>query len=141
MNLFRRAEKARIKRFVYTSSIAAVVNMEVQPWTNDSACLSLLTGLMLMNSAWNPITKEGIQGYGGSYVYGKTQAEKALWDFAAENKNLDVTTCKSIGVACSLPTFRFWADEDPSLQPRLFVFRGPYPAIFDFDRKFPRHGW
>ena len=68
MNLFRQAEKARIKRCVYTSSIVAVVNMEVQPWTNDSACLSLLTGLMLMliyELSLQPITKEGIQGYGG----------------------------------------------------------------------------
>ena len=57
-----------------------------------------------MSSAWNPITKEGIQGYGGSYMYGKTQAERALWDFAAENKSLDVTTCKSIGVVLLGPS-------------------------------------
>lgn len=36
-------------------------------------------------------------------MYGKTQAERALWDFAAENKDIDVTTCKSVAVVLLIP--------------------------------------
>lgn len=56
-------------------------------------------------SAWNPITKDDMKAmaFGGSYIYGKTQAEKALWEFAAEHKDLDVTTCKLLAVVALYP--------------------------------------
>jgi hypothetical protein len=46
---------------------------------------------------WNPITKEEIlSGVDkmGTYSGTKTFAERAVWDFAAEHPDINVTVCK-----------------------------------------------
>jgi hypothetical protein len=45
---------------------------------------------------WNPVTKEdALKGSDmDTYSASKTLAEQALWEFAAQHKDLDITTCK-----------------------------------------------
>lgn len=45
-------------------------------------------------SAWTSITKDDIDSPASAYLFGKTQAERAVWEFAAEHKHIDVTVGK-----------------------------------------------
>jgi hypothetical protein len=49
-------------------------------------------------SDWNPLTREeALKGSDmATYAASKTLAERALWDFAAQHKELDITTRKSL---------------------------------------------
>jgi nucleoside-diphosphate-sugar epimerase len=49
-------------------------------------------------SDWNPITREeALKGSDmATYAASKTLAEHAVWDFAAQHKELDITTCKPL---------------------------------------------
>jgi nucleoside-diphosphate-sugar epimerase len=77
LNVIRQAEKAGIKRVVYTSSIVTLYNASGTFTEND----------------WNPMTEE--ETLAGSpfagYIGAKTVAERAVWKFADEHKNIDIT--------------------------------------------------
>jgi len=77
LNIIRQAEKAGIKQVVYTSSIVTVSNPSGSLTEND----------------WNPITKEETLTAPPfmAYVGAKTVAERAVWKFADEHKNIDIT--------------------------------------------------
>jgi len=77
LNVIRQAEKAGVKKIVYTSSIVTVFN----------------SGGKLTDKDWNPITEE--ETLAGprmvAYVGAKTLAERAVWKFADEHKHVDFT--------------------------------------------------
>jgi len=77
-NIIRQAQKAGIKKLVVTSSIASVANPQRSFTDKD----------------WNPVTKEdALKGSDmDTYSASKTLAEQALWEFAAQHKDLDITT-------------------------------------------------
>ncbi|KAF9463092.1 hypothetical protein BDZ94DRAFT_1260038 [Collybia nuda] len=78
MNTVRQVLKAGIKRLVFTSSMATIMNPRGSFTDQD----------------WNPITKEealsgdSLSAYGAS----KTFAERELWKFGGEHPELDITT-------------------------------------------------
>jgi len=78
LNIIRQAQKAGIKKFVVTSSIAAVYNPRNSFTDKD----------------WNPITKD--QALSGTpmqtYAASKTFAEQELWAFNDAHPDLDITT-------------------------------------------------
>jgi nucleoside-diphosphate-sugar epimerase len=77
LNVLRQAHKAGIKRFIYTSSVVAM-------WNNE---------MTFTDKDWNPMPLE-MTGGNPTYVYmvAKTEGEKAIWKYAEEHKELDVTT-------------------------------------------------
>ncbi|KAF7968259.1 hypothetical protein HWV62_31095 [Athelia sp. TMB] len=78
VNILRQAQKAGIKKIVYTSSIGAV--------RNPSGTLT--------DQDWNEATYEQALASDamGAYRAAKSLAEKAVWDLADLHKDLDVTT-------------------------------------------------
>ncbi|KAK7692423.1 hypothetical protein QCA50_004048 [Cerrena zonata] len=80
LNIFKQAEKAGIRNFAYTSSVAAL-NMEgPAPITDQS---------------WNPITKEyALQSDDPFVIYvaEKALAEKAVWEFVEEHPHIEMLT-------------------------------------------------
>jgi nucleoside-diphosphate-sugar epimerase len=77
LNVIRQAEKAGIKRVVYTSSMVTV--------SNPSGSLTA--------SDWNPMTEEDTLAAPPflAYAGAKTVSERAVWKFADEHKNVDIT--------------------------------------------------
>jgi nucleoside-diphosphate-sugar epimerase len=77
LNIIRQAEKGGVKRTIYTSSIVAVFN----------------EGGTLGPDDWNTITTEQAIAGGpfSSYIKAKTEAEKAVWKFAEEHPQIDLT--------------------------------------------------
>jgi len=77
LNIIRQAEKAGIKKVIYTSSIVTVSNPSGSLTEND----------------WNPMTEEEALASPPfvAYAGAKTVAERAVWKFADEHKNIDIT--------------------------------------------------
>lgn len=77
LNIIRQAEKAGIKRIIYTSSIVTVFN--------PSGTLT--------DKDWNPMTEQETLTLPPfkAYMGAKTLAEKAVWKFADEHKHVDFT--------------------------------------------------
>ncbi|KAH8806523.1 hypothetical protein DL96DRAFT_1698918 [Flagelloscypha sp. PMI_526] len=79
LNIIRQAEKAGIKKVVFTSSFATVRNAKNSFTAED----------------WNPVTKEealaGTLSEMGAYAASKTYAERAVWDWAEAHPHVDVT--------------------------------------------------
>jgi len=77
LNVIRQAEKGGIKRIIYTSSIVAVFNPSGS----------------LTDKDWNPMTEQETLAAPAflAYVGAKTLAERAVWKFADEHKDVDVT--------------------------------------------------
>lgn len=96
LNTIRQAQKAGIKRLIFTSSIASVLNPRNSFTDQGMARFRLLWLRLTPLSDWNPITREEAlkSGSFGAYTASKTFAERALWEFADEYPELDITTCK-----------------------------------------------
>jgi nucleoside-diphosphate-sugar epimerase len=77
LNIIRQAEKAGIKKVVYTSSMVTVRNPSGSFTDKD----------------WNPMTEEQTltSPPGAAYGGAKTIAERAVWKFADEHKHIDIT--------------------------------------------------
>ncbi|KZP20199.1 NAD-P-binding protein [Athelia psychrophila] len=77
LNIIRQAEKGGVKRIIYTSSIVAVFNESGTLGPDD----------------WSTVTTEQAVAGGPfpAYVKAKTEAEKAVWKFAEEHPQLDLT--------------------------------------------------
>lgn len=78
LNIARQAEKAGIKRFVFTSSAGTVANSSGSFTDKD----------------WNPTSWDDAAKGGNmpAYAVAKTLAEKKLWAFAEAHPHFDVTT-------------------------------------------------
>ncbi|KAJ6535062.1 hypothetical protein B0H19DRAFT_1184838 [Mycena capillaripes] len=79
LNVIVQGEKAGVKRFVVTSSIATVANPK------DS----------FTDQDWNPVTKEmALTGGNEKVTYGASKkfAEMALWEWAEKHPHVEVTT-------------------------------------------------
>ncbi|KDQ50495.1 hypothetical protein JAAARDRAFT_41955 [Jaapia argillacea MUCL 33604] len=87
LNVLRQAEKAGIKNFVVTSSVAAITSL------SDPR---LYTEYEFTDKDWNPATKEDALKPGAAdmvvYSASKALAERAVWDFVKQHPHLDVTT-------------------------------------------------
>ncbi|KAI9059689.1 NAD-P-binding protein [Trametes sanguinea] len=98
LNLLRQTEKAGIKRFVLQSSIATVkpISEYAIPWTEDD---------------WFPTSREqALKSTDEFFVYAseKTLAEQAVWEFAEQHPNIDVTTINPpFFIGPFAPSFRF----------------------------------
>ncbi|KAF7969594.1 hypothetical protein HWV62_26823 [Athelia sp. TMB] len=77
LNVIRQAEKVGVNRIIYTSSIVAVFNSSGTLTPED----------------WSTITIEQAIAGGAfpAYVKAKTEAERAVWKFSEEHKNVDLT--------------------------------------------------
>nr|GAT44245.1 predicted protein [Mycena chlorophos] len=90
LNVLVQAEKAGVKRFVVTSSIASVGMLPATP------------GASYTDKDWMPVTKEmaiGSKNPLAVYAVSKKLAEQALWVWADKHPHVDVTTLN--------PTFFF----------------------------------
>ena len=60
-----------VKKFVQTSSVAAMVNVNSSNTTKE----------VITESSWNPITfEQGLENQLNAYLYSKTAGEKGLWE-------------------------------------------------------------
>ncbi|KZP23508.1 NAD-P-binding protein [Athelia psychrophila] len=77
LNIIRQAEKGGVKRIIYTSSIVAVFNASGTLGPDD----------------WSTVTTEQAVAGGPfpAYIKAKTEAEKAVWKFAEEHPQTDLT--------------------------------------------------
>lgn len=85
LNILRQAEKAGIKIFVLASSYVTLFDWRQRPISR-----------MLNDGDWNPATRdEALSGsYDSMFVYcaEKTLQERAVWEFADQHPNLNITT-------------------------------------------------
>ncbi|KAJ6535066.1 hypothetical protein B0H19DRAFT_1184847 [Mycena capillaripes] len=122
LNVIVQGEKAGVRRFVVTSSIATVTNPK------DS----------FTDQDWNPVTREMALTGGNemvTYSASKKFAELALWEWAEKHPHVEVTTLSSepplllrpLHPALPPPCARLWRDLHKSahLQPTLPGWRLP----------------
>jgi len=94
LNIMRQAAKAGIKKIVFTSSIASVMNNDIKG--------QAVSNYKFTDKDWNPATKE--QALDGKhddfyvYVAAKALAEREVWKFAAEHPDIDITTINPVFV-------------------------------------------
>lgn len=110
VNVIRQAAKGGVKKIVYTSSIAAVMNP---------------SGSLTENS-WNPMTYE--QALEGSlfaaYTGAKALSEKAVWELVDTYKDLDVTSfCPPFIFGPFVPGFYVEPNDYPSLSTTKSLYR------------------
>ncbi|KAH7913248.1 hypothetical protein BJ138DRAFT_1099615 [Hygrophoropsis aurantiaca] len=88
LNVIRQVEKAGIEKVVFTSSIVAALNPKL-PLT-DKGNFTILS----VCPYWNPVTQEEAIHSDNftAYKAAKKYAEKTVWQFAEEHKNIDITT-------------------------------------------------
>ncbi|KAH7913247.1 hypothetical protein BJ138DRAFT_1099614 [Hygrophoropsis aurantiaca] len=122
LNVIRQAKKAGIKKVVFTSSILAAMNPK----------------LPLTDKDWNPVTKEeAIQSDNSTTAYNaaKTYAEKAVWQFAEEHKNIDITTVlPPFLYGPFAPGFKIPAPDFVALSTDLYIYQ-----MLDPNGKFPSY--
>jgi len=114
LNIIRQATKLGVTNFSVISSIGAVWDSNnVKPWYTSSD--------------WNPITRENIlsgtldplKSYSGS----KTFAERAVWEFAAENPNINVTVLNPpFFIGPLAPGFRVQPGDKAALSTDQFIY-------------------
>ncbi|KIM83315.1 hypothetical protein PILCRDRAFT_440081 [Piloderma croceum F 1598] len=120
VNIIRQAQKAGIKRLIVTSSIASVSNPQKSFTDKD----------------WNPLTREeALKGTDmATYSVSKTLAERALWDFAAQHKELDITTLNPpffygpFAPGFTIPELNYGALTTDAYIYRLLDPAGSYPS-------------
>ncbi|KDQ50530.1 hypothetical protein JAAARDRAFT_186169 [Jaapia argillacea MUCL 33604] len=87
LNVLRQAEKVGIKKFVVTSSVAAITSLTDPRLASDYE---------YTEKDWSPATKEdALKPDAGDmiiYAASKALSEKAVWDFVKEHPHVDVTT-------------------------------------------------
>ncbi|KAH7920152.1 NAD(P)-binding protein [Leucogyrophana mollusca] len=122
LNVIKQADKAGIKKVVFTSSILAALNPT----------------LPLTDKDWNPVTKEeAIQSNDSFVAYSaaKTYAERAVWQYAEEHKTIDITTVLPPFLYGPLaPGFKIPAPDFVTLSTDLYIYQmltpnGKFPAF------------
>ena len=84
LNVVRQAVAAGVKHASYVGSFVAVMDV-----------INPVVKAPLSDKGWNPTTEEFALGSGSPilvYTVAKTQAEQALWKFAEERPELNLTT-------------------------------------------------
>jgi nucleoside-diphosphate-sugar epimerase len=87
LNIVRQAVAAGVKHVSFTGTVGTIVD-----FTNP------VIKAPLSDKEWNPLTEETVLASGnGTLVYtvAKTKAEQALWKFAEEHPELNLTTSTS----------------------------------------------
>ncbi|KZP22813.1 NAD(P)-binding protein, partial [Athelia psychrophila] len=121
VNILRQAQKAGIKKIVYTSSIGAV--------RNSSGSLTD------KGSYWNATTYEEALACNemGAYRGAKSLAEKAVWELADRHKDLDITTiCPPFLYGPFAPGFSIPNPDYVALSTTLSIYRLFIPASTKF---------
>ena len=104
LNIMRQATKLGVKNFSVISSVGAVWDRNsTKSWYTSDGTIPFSRHVQWRLSLsrctdWNPITREQIltetleplSTYSGS----KTLAEHAVWEFAAEHPDINITVCK-----------------------------------------------
>ena len=88
LNIVRQAVAAGVKHISFVGTVGAVLD-----FTNP------LVKAPLSDKDWNSLTEESVLSSGDAllvYTVAKTQAEQALWKFAEEHPELNLTT----GTSC-----------------------------------------
>ena len=105
LNVLNQAEKAGVKKFVVTSSVAATANdptmkgvsiRDHRKLASNSSDLFPENSLCICNLDWNPITKDTLPSGNTSapYALSKKTAELAVWEWAEARPHVSVTTSK-----------------------------------------------
>jgi len=87
LNIVRQAVAAGVKHISFAGTVGTILD-----FTNP------LIKAPLSDKDWNPLTEEIAMGSGSPvlvYTVAKTQAEQALWKFAEEHPELNLTTSAS----------------------------------------------
>jgi nucleoside-diphosphate-sugar epimerase len=97
LNVIRQAEQAGIKRIIYTSSMATLLNPSGALSDKGRNMTFNVVILLTHIQDWNPITEEEmlVATPFVAYAGAKTMAEHAVWQFADEHKHVDITVCES----------------------------------------------
>ncbi|KJA20052.1 hypothetical protein HYPSUDRAFT_189259 [Hypholoma sublateritium FD-334 SS-4] len=115
LNVLRQAEKAGVRKFVVTSSTAAI--------NGDPT----VVGVSFRTHHWNPAKKEEINADTDpveAYSAAKALSERAVWDWAAAHPHVDVTTINPTyiyGPAAPL-TLRLAPGDFVGLSTNLFIY-------------------
>lgn len=118
LNVIRQAAKLGIKNFSIISSVGAVWNRhDVKPlYTSDD---------------WNPITKEEILAGTdpmGTYSGAKAFAERAVWEFAAEHPDINITVLNPpFFIGPLAPGFRVPPGDKKALSTDEFIYDLLFP--------------
>jgi len=124
MNVVKQAEKAGIKKIVFTSSMSTALNPDGQ-WSSET---------------WNPIPKEQVladkSDWFSAYMVSKTEAEKAFWRFADEHPHVDMTSINPHLIYGKFaPGFRAERGNKNAWSTNEWIYRFLSP-----DGQFPIHG-
>lgn len=118
LNIIRQATRLGIKNFSVISSIGAVWNRNnIKPlYTSDD---------------WNPITKEQILAGTNplsTYSGTKTFAERAVWEFAAEHSDVNITVLNPpFFIGPLAPGFRIPPGDRTALSTNEFIYKLLFP--------------